>query len=58
MAKKLPKKIYVIWNEDSDEPFLQADIEPEMLADMNRIVPVGIYELKQNASVVTKVSIE
>ena len=47
MPKKLPKKIYLKWNTEGDEPFLEPAEEVRDLADLGSTTTVGMYELKK-----------
>lgn len=58
MAKKLPKKIYVRWQESDREPFLDASIKKDELAERGKTIHVGVYELRQEGHLVTKIHFE
>ena len=58
MAKKLPKRIYVKWNIDTDEPFLQAATDPTLLCDLHETSQVGGYELKTEQTVINETRVE
>jgi len=54
MAKKLPKIIYVRWNQDSDEPWLEASDDPELLGEFGKGQIAGKYELKDKVKITHK----
>ena len=58
MAKKLPKKLFVKWNTDSDEPFLHADTDATMLSEEGTTIQVGQYELKAVRKLVNETRLE
>ena len=52
--KRLPKKIYVRWEEDRDAPYLIVYPDPEGHAEVGENVVVGVYELVHKGTIVTK----
>lgn len=56
-AKKLPKRLFVRWEEEqSDEPFLICSETSVEQADFSRRVPVGVYELQETGEIQTEVN--
>ena len=49
MAKKraLPKKVFMRWNDDGSEPFLDPSPDAGLLSDKDDTVEAGLYELKK-----------
>jgi len=58
MAKKrLPKKLFIAWNYDGNEPFLDHCEDANLLAEKGDTVEVGVYELKKKVKLVNKTTI-
>ena len=60
MAKKrLPKTLYVAWNNDSpDDPFLDHTDDPNLIAEKGETVEAGLYELIEKVKLVNKTTVE
>jgi len=59
MAKKrLPKTLFIAWNYDGDEPWLDSTKHASLLAEKEETVEVGLYELKKTVKLVNKTTIE
>jgi len=58
MSKKLPKKVYVRWNEDDPkEPFLMVSDDPKEISEGEATVPAGIYELTRKVDLVNETKV-
>lgn len=51
ITPRLPKLLYVHWADDTNEPYLLADIEATDAATMGEVKNVGVYELKERVTV-------
>lgn len=49
--KKLPKSLFIRWNDDSDEPWLQAVEDAGEFAEVNEKFAIGRYELVEKGTV-------
>jgi len=59
MSKRLPKTIYVQWNEDSDDdPFLDVRDLPEKFAELDDSLIVGEYEFVRKVKVTNNTTID
>lgn len=56
--KRLPKKLFMAWNYDGDEPFLDHDEDAGLLAEPNSTREVGVYQLVKKVKLVNKTTIE
>jgi len=45
--KRLPKKMFMRWNDDGSEGFWDCSHEADLLADKDDTVEAGLYELKK-----------
>jgi hypothetical protein len=54
--KKLPKRIYVAWQGEGKDAYLESttNLDDNGMADYNDSVQVGIYELKEVKTAVNK----
>jgi hypothetical protein len=50
--KKLPKKLFMRWNTDTSEPFLDHDEDANLLAEKGQTVEAGEYELKRKVKLI------
>ncbi|MEE9354776.1 MAG: hypothetical protein V3U75_04225 [Methylococcaceae bacterium] len=51
-GKELPKTIYGVWRYDSpDDPFLETDEDPAILAEKDKSIVVGEYQLTKNVMI-------
>ena len=59
MKKKLPKKVYVAWEEQAmdDEPYLIAQETDRGLVDVGDTRTVGIYQLVETVTLSARVEI-
>ena len=59
MAKKrLPKTLYVVWNYDGTDAFLDCAEDAGCLAEENEAVEAGLYELIEKVKLVNKTTVE
>lgn len=59
MAKKrLPKKLFMCWNYDGSEPFLDHSEDPDLLAEKGTTIVVGLYELKKKVRLINTTEIK
>lgn len=56
--KKLPKKLFMAWNTDGNEPFLDHSENASELAEQDRTVEVGLYELIKMVKLHNKTTIK
>ena len=54
--KKLPKTIYVKWESvrQGDEPYMVVGVKPEHLGELNENIVVGVYQLVNKGTIVSK----
>jgi hypothetical protein len=55
--KKLPKVIYVFREVDGDDSYLLCADDVEELSQMGEVRKVGVYELKEEKTLTTKVEL-
>ena len=53
----LPRKVYVGWDDEADEPLLVAELDPHDLVATEQTRVIGLYELTGQITVVNKTEI-
>lgn len=54
MNKKLPKTIFVFWNDGGGEPFMEATEDWDTLGEKGEKRLVGTYQLIESSHVITE----
>ena len=54
MERKLPEKLFVKWNHDTDEAYLECTVHLTSISEQEQKTKIGMYRLVETAELVNK----